>query len=101
VLGTVGGHSVIFMVKISVPVVSWVRGGLHLSPGSTEFSILWQQLHDCMCALRDRSTSKDGETQVGRDLTQHFFTPAQLLVTVISGTKSGTCASIPFDSQSV
>lgn len=52
-----------------------------------------------MCALRDRSTSKDGETQVGRDLTQHFFTPAQLLVTVISGTKSGTCASIPFDSQ--
>ncbi len=40
-----------------------------------------QQLHDCMCALRDKSTSKDGETQVCGDLTQHFFTPAQFLVT--------------------
>jgi hypothetical protein len=83
VLGTVGGYSVIFMVKISVPVVSWVEG-----EGSISLQVQLnfpycdrQQLHDCVCALRDKSTSKDGETQVCRDLTQHFFTPAQFLVT--------------------
>jgi hypothetical protein len=72
-------------------------GGLHLSPGSTEFSILWQATTAWLYgALRDKTTSKDGETQVCRDLTQHFFTPVQFLVTAYFRNKKRHMCLKPF-----
>jgi hypothetical protein len=64
-------------------------GGLHLSRFNWIFHIVTG--NNCM-TVSVLWESKDGETQVCRDLTEHFFTPAQFFITAyFRNTKRHMC----------